>query len=63
MRSKQLREFCYNGPQWHGNSQTRVSALELAMILMNILGRVLGATDEAQSPHLITCKYYEREDE
>ena len=54
MRSKQLREFCYNGPQWHGNSQTRVSALELAMILMNILGRVLGAADEAQSPHLIT---------
>jgi len=33
------------------------------MILMNILGRVLGATDEAQSPHLITCKYHEREDE
>jgi|GEM_PF-4603374 len=63
MRSKQLREFCYNGRQWHGNFQTRVSALELAMILMNILGRVLGATDEAQSPHPITCKYHEREDE
>jgi len=33
------------------------------MILMNILGRVVGAKDEAQSPHPSTCKYHEREDE
>jgi hypothetical protein len=55
MRSKQLREFCYNELLWHGNFQSLVFALGLAMILRNLLGGVVGSTNVAQNPHPIKC--------